>query len=232
MEISFSYLPLTVSLYRAEILENITASSTIEAGMMRCPLCGSPNLVWDFERGEIVCASCGYVVDRIYVSNDVRHEPVTVHRGAKGYVPLRKETRKFLELVKYVKTSRKELYIDWDSFRDYIRTGKRVRVLKLRVKPIPANLKEIIDPVMKVIEGYPRLSSRTVRGKAAASLLALYLSLGVRPNLVAIARLVGVSRTQLARIINLIKIYKIHLRKDIREIATRHRSLLLKHLAR
>lgn len=198
---------------------------------MRCPLCGSPNLVWDFERGEVVCTSCGYVVEQIYVS-ETRYVSETVRSDAKGYMTLSRETKKFLELMKYVKVSRKELYIDWDSFRQYVRTGRRVRVLKLRVRPIPKNLREAVDPVMKVIEKYPRLSSRTVRGKLAASLLALYLALGTRPNLVAIARLAGVSRTQLARIMKLIRIYGIHSREDVRGVATKYRSLLMKHLAR
>lgn len=199
--------------------------------MLRCPLCGSPNLVWDFERGEVVCTSCGYVVEQIYVS-ETRYVSETVRSDAKGYMTLSRETKKFLELMKYVKVSRKELYIDWDSFRQYVRTGRRVRVLKLRVRPIPKNLREAVDPVMKVIEKYPRLSSRTVRGKLAASLLALYLALGTRPNLVAIARLAGVSRTQLARIMKLIRIYGIHSREDVRGVATKYRSLLMKHLAR
>lgn len=188
--------------------------------------------MWDFERGEVVCTSCGYVVEQIYVSSEARYVSETVRHGAKGYITLSVETRKFLELMKYVKISRKELYIDWDSFREYVRAGRRVRVLRLRVRPIPENLREAVDPVMKIIEKYPRLSSRTVRGKIAASLLALYLALGTRPNLVTIARLAGVSRTQLARIMKLIKIYGIHSREDVREVATKYRDLLMKHLAR
>ncbi len=191
----------------------------------------SSNLVWDFERGEVVCTSCGYVVEQIYV-NDVRHAAETIRHETKGYITLSKETKKFLELMKYVKVSKKELYIDWDSFREYVRTGKRVRVLKLRVRPIPENLREVIEPVMKVIERYPRLSSRTVRGKVAASLLALYLALDTRPSLVTVARLAGVSRTQLARIMKLVRLYGIHSREDVKKLAARHRSLLMRHLAR
>lgn len=198
---------------------------------MRCPLCGSQNLVWDFERGEVVCASCGYVIEPIYVSNEFRQVHEGSRRVVKGYVTLTKETRKFLELMKYVKSSGKELYIDWDSFREYVRTGKRVRVLKLRVRPVPENLKDVVEPVMKIIDRYPRLSSRTVRGKVAASLLALYLALGTRPSLTALSRLVGVSRTQLARIMRLIRMYGIHSREDVKEVATKYRVVLMKHLS-
>ncbi len=180
-----------------------------------------------------MCTSCGYVVEQIYVNSEVKHVLETVRHDAKErYITLSRETKRFLELMKYIKISRKKLYIDWDSFREYVSTGRRVRVLRLRVRPIPENLREVIDPVMKVIEKYPRLSSRTIRGKTAASLLALYLALDARPNLVAIARLVGVSRTQLARIMKLIKIYGIHSREDVKEVATKYRSLLMKHLAK
>ena len=34
---------------------------------MKCPYCGSENLVW--KDGEVVCTSCGSVIDRIYEHN-------------------------------------------------------------------------------------------------------------------------------------------------------------------
>jgi len=37
--------------------------------LYRCPYCLSNALVWDFERGSIVCSSCGCVVDIIYESS-------------------------------------------------------------------------------------------------------------------------------------------------------------------
>lgn len=33
---------------------------------MRCPYCGSRNVVWDYSTGSIVCAECGSVLDSIY----------------------------------------------------------------------------------------------------------------------------------------------------------------------
>lgn len=33
---------------------------------MKCPQCGNDKLVWDFERGEVVCPYCGLVIDTIY----------------------------------------------------------------------------------------------------------------------------------------------------------------------
>jgi transcription initiation factor TFIIIB Brf1 subunit/transcription initiation factor TFIIB len=35
---------------------------------MRCPCCGSEELVWDYKNGAVVCSSCGCIVDIIYVS--------------------------------------------------------------------------------------------------------------------------------------------------------------------
>jgi len=53
----------------------------------RCPLCGAESLVLDFERGQLVCTSCGYVVDDtvfIYTGYE--------HAGANYRPPLREES--------------------------------------------------------------------------------------------------------------------------------------------
>ena len=33
---------------------------------MKCPYCGSSNLIWDSNSGNVVCADCGSVLDTIY----------------------------------------------------------------------------------------------------------------------------------------------------------------------
>jgi ribosomal protein S27E len=38
----------------------------------RCPLCGSDKLILDIERGQLVCTSCGYVVDDIVFDYTLR----------------------------------------------------------------------------------------------------------------------------------------------------------------
>lgn len=34
----------------------------VEGGLVRCPVCGSSRLIYDYERGEVVCGECGTVV--------------------------------------------------------------------------------------------------------------------------------------------------------------------------
>lgn len=33
---------------------------------MECPYCKSKSIIWDYSKGEIVCTSCGAVLDKIY----------------------------------------------------------------------------------------------------------------------------------------------------------------------
>ncbi len=37
--------------------------------MLSCPICGSVELIWNESQGEVVCGSCGTVLDKIYHFN-------------------------------------------------------------------------------------------------------------------------------------------------------------------
>ncbi|MCD6195602.1 MAG: TFIIB-type zinc ribbon-containing protein, partial [Staphylothermus sp.] len=43
----------------------------------QCPVCGGI-LVWDYQRGEVICSSCGLVVDRIYDYSPLRENEETI----------------------------------------------------------------------------------------------------------------------------------------------------------
>jgi len=48
---------------------------------VECPYCGSRNIIWDYERGEIVCGECGTVFDKIYSFIEYRdEEPIYISR--------------------------------------------------------------------------------------------------------------------------------------------------------
>ncbi|MEB2836569.1 MAG: TFIIB-type zinc ribbon-containing protein [Desulfurococcales archaeon] len=42
--------------------------------MRRCPYCGSTRLVWDEERGYLVCADCGAVIEQLFYEGPTRSE--------------------------------------------------------------------------------------------------------------------------------------------------------------
>lgn len=42
--------------------------------MRRCPYCGSTRLVWDEERGYLVCANCGAVIEQLFYEGPTRAE--------------------------------------------------------------------------------------------------------------------------------------------------------------
>jgi len=36
---------------------------------MKCPYCGSSEIIWDYKTGDMVCSTCASVIDKIYYDN-------------------------------------------------------------------------------------------------------------------------------------------------------------------
>jgi len=173
---------------------------------MRCPYCGSTNIIWDEERGEIVCMDCGSVIDRIYVSRDDYRVDDFKPSSPKGSVRLSRTTKEFLKLLDKVKTSKKlkgKAVIDSAKFFDYV-TGRRgkVKIIKLRT-PYLRNLEkdEDISIVLKLIGKFPRLNSRTDRAKIALAMLTISLVKGGNISVSEISRVTGLSRMHVRRLV-------------------------------
>ena len=152
---------------------------------MKCPYCGSSRVVWDYEKGEVICICCASVIDRIYY--DVGHtlsEEVTErslrsnpHNGYRSYPKLKSITLTYLKFMK--KVSRyKGIIVDNRAFLDYL-SGKRPHVKILKREFNEGKLRdELINKVINVINKYPRLKSRTDRAKLALALIALGIAKG------------------------------------------------------
>ncbi|AOL16152.1 hypothetical protein BFU36_04835 [Sulfolobus sp. A20] len=46
--------------------------------MVACPICGSIELIWNENQGEVVCSSCGTVLDKIYYFNQEFFDKETI----------------------------------------------------------------------------------------------------------------------------------------------------------
>ncbi len=179
---------------------------------MQCPWCGSRRIVWDMERGEVVCSDCGTVIDRIYVNQINISDPEYLGRqdhqlsGKAGHAPtLSKYTLMYLRLLKKIKSSKRlrNIEIDFERFKSALsEDGSQVKVLRRKKELVDAALSRDrrIKAVLKVMLRFPRLYSRTDRAKVAIAMLALALALGREANARKVAEESGVSVMHVRRL--------------------------------
>ena len=176
---------------------------------MKCPYCGSTNLVWDYQRGEVICTYCASVIDKIYVSTKPHGEWGEEHRRSSSctsdYVPkLKKATKDYLKILETMSSrNRNDITIDTKAFWEYQKTGRRVKLLKRRVN-IKYSSDLSVRIAMDVLRKYPKLSSRTDRAKIAIALLAIALVKGAKLNTALITREVGLSKVHIKRLEKLV----------------------------
>ena len=114
---------------------------------MKCPYCGSENLVW--REGQVVCSSCGSVIDRIY-------------DGASFFEPIKPKPA-----TKYT-VEKEEIPIYKDVVLD---NGAVIRAESLpAIKLIESN--ELFLIIYDVVNSHPLFRSKTIKTKLA---VALYL---------------------------------------------------------
>ncbi len=181
---------------------------------MRCPYCGSDNIVWDYVRGDVICASCGTVLERIYVTEyrranqELMQEPVKTRTykryGRSGRVTLTKYTSEYLKLISKVKKSKrlKNIIIDSEQLRKYVEgEGPPVKIFKRNPQNVQTLLKDPkVKLVLEIMLRFPRLSSRTDRAKVALALMALMLLAGRRINAREVAEKSGISAMHARRL--------------------------------
>jgi len=179
---------------------------------MRCPYCGSNDIVWDYVRGDVICASCGTVLDRIYVTEQYTNpefvqESVKIrarkkHRDKR--VTLTKYTSEYLKLINKIKGSKrlKNIVIDSEQLRRYV-DGELppIKIFKRNPQNVKALLKDPkVKLVLEIMLHFPRLSSRTDRAKVALALMALMLLTGRRINTREVAEKSGISAMHARRL--------------------------------
>jgi len=174
---------------------------------LRCPYCGSSDLIWDYQRGEVVCARCASVIERIYVNTishseydtEVRQKNLRIGEPAPK---LRKATKDYLKILESIK-NKNDVVIDVNAFWEYQKTGRRVKLLKRRLNTELLN-DYAVRVAMDVLRKYPKLSARTDRAKIAIALLAISLVKGTKLNMALLTKKVGLSKVHIKRLEKLV----------------------------
>jgi len=164
---------------------------------MRCPYCGSEELVWDYKNGVVVCSSCGCIVDTIYVS-----QPRTSSRGGSSRAvekPYRLQRALKKSIVKEAKR-RFEL-----EKRGYIFVNGRAVHLRslaaLKNTELNSDVKKLVDEGLKVLQQVAPSLSRTIRSRLALAYAVAKMFRGSAPSIAELMQLFSVGRTTASRII-------------------------------
>jgi len=185
---------------------------------MKCPYCGSRNIVWDYARGDVICASCGSVLEKIYVIEQPTSKEFMqgalkddCYRGRRNNkrVTVTKYTSEYLKLMNKVKRSKRlrSVVIDSEQLRKYVDgEGPPVKIFKRNPQDVQALLRDPkVKLVLEIMLRFPRLSSRTDRAKVALALIALMLLAGQRIDAREVAEKSGISIMHARRLAKTLK---------------------------
>ena len=220
---------------------------------MKCEICGSDIMIWDYTRGDIICPSCGTVICPIYEYRLTYFESLNKDRPRASGLKAKQlriqekllknkysKSLQRLQLYSNISTPKKNIIVNESAFQEYLE-GQRPRVKILMHEKDP-ELKKFIDEnpelskVLKVIENIPKLGSRTLRGKVAAAYTMYVMIQGMDPDPIEISKITGITTVHAKRIIAEVKKYrklierlkKFDYQSKIRQIPVLHTSYQVK----
>ena len=188
---------------------------------MKCPYCRSSTLIWDYERGEVICPNCGSVIERIYVSStyfDLNDEG-DAEKSLRSEPKLKPITKLYLKFIHRSSILRKsKVKVNKEALLRYLEgKGPHVKIFK---KPFNENKlrDEVINKIINIMNKYPRLKSRTDRAKLALALIAVRIASGENINNVVttIRKDTALSLTHIKRLMKLVVLE----RRFIEEVRT------------
>ncbi|MCC6061360.1 MAG: TFIIB-type zinc ribbon-containing protein [Desulfurococcales archaeon] len=179
--------------------------------MYQCPKCGSKEIIWDPERGEVVCSSCGLVIDEIYYypktfvelkgdAHEIKNRRSVKEKNS------REKPGEILSI--YGKlfgwwSLRRDIDIDKDRLLQFSRGGYNGRIFVHKKDRELEKMFEI-SPSLKKIYDYtsifPKLSSRTFRARLLISYILLRDLYGSHVSTSLMSKAFSVSRNHLIRI--------------------------------
>ncbi len=149
--------------------------------MYRCPICGSTEIVWDEFRGEVVCSSCGLVMDQIYYTNRGFVEDLADKKIRKrvGYDRSYEKPGRVLRMYNKLFGSwslRRDLDVNINSLETLVNGVYTGRVFRHSRDVLLEKMLDISPTLKKIYEYtslFPKLSSRTFRARLLISYVLL-----------------------------------------------------------
>jgi len=182
---------------------------------VNCKYCGGA-LIWDYERGEIVCAKCGVVADHLTTleAGEFRTKHLELDSGLNT-----KRSRRVREVVsreykhalklyeKCVKISRERPWFEVD-YDKVLKTGKFVHAIKSKASiEARRNLEsmgylQVLRKGLELISAVnPAFLARSERGRyALAYMLLKKLETGIKPSSEEVIRIFNISLASYRRL--------------------------------
>jgi len=183
---------------------------------MRCPVCSSDAIIWDYYYGQIVCTNCGTVIDIVYTeyqhsitSNYTRQGLPTVREGIarkrqrEQGSRLRSQNREVRLYEIYARRARKDVIVNFEALKKVLHGSSKERIYIHKSEP---KLREQISQdkelqqLLAIIDQDPLLASRTLRGKVAIALMFKYVLNNTEPDFDTISKFTSLSRTHVRRL--------------------------------
>ncbi len=208
---------------RREELERKMEESGFEEATVECPECRSRNLVHDYERAELVCSSCGLVVDEKFIDMGPEWR-------AFDHDQRMKRSRVGAPMTYTIHDKGLSTMIDWrnrDSYGKLMPSKSRAQLYRLRkwqrrirvsnaternlafalseldrmasALGLPRNVRESAAVVYRNAVGRNLIRGRSIEGVAAASLYAACRQCNVPRTLDEIGEISRVSRKEIGR---------------------------------
>lgn len=161
----------------------------VEAAERRSEEACKEELIWDYRTGDVICASTGEIVDRIYLYSSIKEEGEKAER-AKVLNRVPESYRAFKSIAK------KGFVVNENAFIKFMNSGNQVMVLEHPLTPKLRRMLEKDDELKrayKMVEGIMR--GRTFRAKVAAAML-----IAKDSSVVKVAEETGLSPEHVARL--------------------------------
>jgi len=167
---------------------------------MRCPCCGSEELVWDFARGSVVCTRCGCVVDAILVYGSSGFEEASSQRryrdAERFYSFERALTRRRAKEAEKVFELEKKGFVVVGSRLVHIRSLAALKALESN-----ADVKRLVEEGLKVLQQVVPTMSKTIRARLAMAYTVAKMLRGASPSTRELVQLFSIGKSTAARII-------------------------------
>ena len=180
-------------------------------------------MVWDYERGEVVCSSCGLVVDKITTleawSYRVNNNEVEQGRREanvatiRGRVQSSREYRRLLKIYKLATKIVKEkpwLEVDYEKVIEsgkFVLTVKSKASIKALKNIVEYGYMELVKEGLDYINSVnPALLARSERSKyALAYMVAVKIKTGELPARESVLKVFNISNTSYNRLRNIVE---------------------------
>ena len=130
---------------------------------MKCPYCGSSEIIWDYKTGDLICSKCASVIDRIYYADlsETSDDIVLIHKYA--YYDF------FRKLERYNEYKNKIEKLEKKSRKMVMYNGSLIKESSLNAMKILENNEKLLI-LYDIMDSLPQFKSKNSMYKLAIGL--------------------------------------------------------------